>query len=136
MGAAGLRALTSEYHNILDQLGRLYEECLSGPVDAALTKDLRSLDAAFAEHFAHERDLMDATRYPDAGRHEETHGMIRRFVDKLAAAAERQDDRLVRQELPFLLHLVLDHRTVEDRRLGEFVDGLETGGLESGAAVH
>lgn len=136
MGAACLRTLTSEYHHILDQLGRLYEGSLSGPADAALTADLRSLGAAFAEHFAHERDLMDATRYPDAGRHEETHGLIRRFVDKLAAAAERRDDGLVRQEMPFLLHLVLDHRTVEDRRLDEFVDGLEMGGLEAGAAVH
>lgn len=131
MGAASLETLSSEYRHILEHLGRLYEESLTGPVDAALTMELRNLDAAFAAHFAHEGDLMRVTRYPNAGRHEETHGLIRRFVDKLAAAAERCDDGLFRREIPFLLHLVLDHRTDEDRRLDEFVDGLEAGG-----AVH
>lgn len=131
MRAASLAALTCEYHLILDHLGRLYEESLTQPVDSVLTTELRRLDDAFAAHFAHERDLMRATRYPNAGRHEETHGMIRRFVDKLAAAAERCDDGLFRREMPFLLHLVLDHRTVEDQRLDEFV-----GGLETTAAMH
>lgn len=130
MGAASLRTLSGEYHHIVDQLGRLYEESLTGRADAALTAGLRTLDAAFAAHFAHERELMTSTRYPDADRHEETHGLIRRFVDKLAVAAEHRDDGLIQRELPFLLHLVLDHRTAEDSRLDAFVEGLET------AAVH
>lgn len=132
MGAADLRALTSEYRHILDHLGRLYEESLVGPVGAALTMELRTLDAALAAHFALEHDVMQATHYPHTGEHEKIHGLIRRVVDKLVIAAEHSDDGLFQRELPFLLHLVLDHRTGEDRSLDEFVDGLEM----AAAAVH
>ncbi len=125
MDAVNLRTLSDEYRLILDHLGRLYETCVSGPADAATLAEMQRLDAALEARFAHERDLMRDTRYPDAGRHEEMHGLIRRFLDKLSAAAERHDDGLLRQEMPFLLHLVLDHRTVEDRCLDDFVDGLE-----------
>ncbi|WP_448188661.1 hypothetical protein [Azospirillum sp. sgz301742] len=125
MGAISLRTLSDEYHHILDHLGLLYEESMAGPVNGATLAELHRLEQAFEEHFAHERDLMLVTRYPDARRHEETHGLIRRFLDKLAVTAERHDDGLFRQEVPFLLHLVLDHRTREDGRLDDFVNGLE-----------
>ncbi len=126
MDAINLRALSDEYRLILDHLGCLYEKSVSGPVDAATLAALHRLGAALETRFAHERDLMRDTRYPEAGRHEEMHGLIRRFLDKLAVAAERHDDGLLRQEIPFLLHLVLDHRAVEDRCLDDFMDGLET----------
>lgn len=124
MGAVNLRTLSDEYHHILDHLGHLYEESLSRPVDSITLDELHRLEEAFDVHFAHERDLMRVTRYPDAGRHEETHALIRRFLDKLAATAERRDAGLFRQEVPFLLHLVLDHRTREDGSFDEFVHGL------------
>lgn len=125
MGAISLRTLSDEYHLILDHLGHLYEESLSRPVDGVTLAELHRLEEVFERHFAHERDLMLVTGYPDARRHEETHGLIRRFLDKLTAAVERRDDRLFRQEMPFLLHLVLDHRTREDGRIDDFVSGLE-----------
>ena len=131
MGAVSLQDLSNDYHHILDQLGRLYEESQAGAVDGATLDELHRLDAALEAHFARERDLMRVTRYPDAGRHEETHGLIRRFLDKLASAAARRDDGMFRREIPFLMHLVQEHRCAEDRCLDDFVDGLETG-----AAVH
>lgn len=134
MGAVSLRTLSDEYHLILDHLGHLYEETLSGPVDGVTLAELHRLEEVFEAHFAHERDLMLVTRYPDASQHEETHGLIRRFLDKLAATAERHDDGLFRQEVPFLLHLVLDHRAREDGRFDDFVSGLE-GDLDQTAAA-
>jgi hemerythrin len=136
MGAVDLRTLSDEYHLILDHLGHLYQESLTGPVDAVTLAELHRLEEVFEAHFAHERDLMRVTRYPDAGRHEETHGLIRRFLDKLAATAERHDDSLFRQEVPFLLHLVLDHRTREDGRFDDFVIGLEADWGQPVAVAH
>lgn len=136
MGAVDLRTLSDEYQLILDHLGHLYEESLTGPVDGLTLAELHQLEEAFEAHFAHERDLMRVTRYPDASRHEETHGLIRRFLDKLAATAERRDDSLFRQEVPFLLHLVLDHRTREDGRFDDFVIGLEADRGQPVAVAH
>ena len=135
MGAVSLRTLSDEYHHILDHLGHLYEESLTGPVDGVTLAELHRLEEAFDEHFAHEHDLMQVTRYPDAGRHEETHGMIRRFLDKLALTAERHDDGLFRQEVPFLLHLVLEHRKRDDGRFDDFVSGLDAVDSEQWAAA-
>jgi len=132
MGSVNLHTLSEGYRLILDQLGWLYEHSQDGTLDAAILDALHRLDRDLAGHFARERDLMTQTGYPEADRHEETHTLIRRFLDKLAATVERRDLGLFQREMPFFLHLVLDHQTGDDRRFDDFMHGLE----EAAVPVH
>lgn len=114
--------LHAEYEEIFDHLGRLYQDCLNRPLDRTLEDELNALDGELDRHFRNEGAVMAATGYPDAPRHEEMHGLIRRFLGKLAATAARREEVLFRQEVPFLVHLVLEHNSLDDRQFACFLE--------------
>jgi hemerythrin-like metal-binding protein len=122
MGTLDRTALNAEYEDIFEHLGRLYQDCLDRPLDQGLLDELNALDDELDRHFRHEGTVMAATGYPDAPQHEEMHGLIRRFLGKLAATAARREEVLFRQEVPFLVHLVLEHNSLDDRQFDRFLE--------------
>ncbi|WP_029010236.1 hemerythrin family protein [Azospirillum halopraeferens] len=123
MGSLDHHGLHAGYGVILDHLGQVYQDSLDHPSDAALADGLQRLSEALDCHFDRENRLMADRGYPDATRHAADHALIRRVLHKLTDSALRCDGDLARREVPFLIHLVYEHRRRDDLRLAEFLDG-------------
>jgi hemerythrin len=110
-----------EHRKFFGILNRLHRAMLEGKGKEILETLLAEVTNYAGYHFAHEKELMTAVRYPGLREHVREHDELRRTAQTFQERFERAEVTMTIELTLFLAEWLKRHILATDRRLGEFL---------------
>jgi len=110
-----------EHQAFFGLLNRLHRAMLDGKGKEILKPLLAEVIEYASCHFAHEKELMTAVRYPELREHVREHDELRRTAQAFQERYERGEVTMTIELTVFLSEWIKRHVMTTDLRLGEFL---------------
>ena len=123
----GVELIDEQHRQLLAQFDRL----LAAVRVKGQVQQLGSLVGFLADyvelHFRSEESLMAEVGFPDLARHQVLHNEMRARVEAVREDFAQSPGIVTLELLEFLTHWLINHISVEDRRLAQHIRSLPTG---------
>ena len=123
----GVEQIDQQHRQLLDHFDQVLRALKVTGQDRLFGNLLAFLADYVEHHFSSEEALMVEVCFPDLTRHRAIHDEMRARVRTLLEDYETSSDLATFELLEFLTHWLIDHISVEDRRLAEYIRARSVG---------
>lgn len=113
--SVGVRSIDTQHKKLIDLINELHDARLKGKSGEALGHIFGELATYTVEHFAHEEQIFDQTRYPATTAHKAEHEALKAKVVELKNAMEGQKYPFTMELMDFLRDWLQKHIMGSDK---------------------